>query len=169
MDCGVPLVVMAIPAADTSLATSAIPVIRRVNDAFSPTFIVVPVGCTVHVVNDDDICHSFFSSSGKNAFELGLQKPGESSSMRFEAPGPVQVYCKLHAGKQATLLVAPTAHFGVVNSTGQFEIDNFDPGDYVLETWTEGRALQRVEVTVPPRRTKFVEIPVDERQLRAPE
>lgn len=169
MDCVAPLVVMAIPAAAASQTPAVLPVIRRVDDAFSPSFVVVPAGRSVHIVNDDDICHSFFSSSEHNAFELGIQRPGESNTIRFESPGPVQVYCKLHTGKQATILVAPTTHFAVVSSSGQFEIDNFEPGTYVLETWNEVRALQQLEVVVPARRTKFVEIAVDELQLQEPE
>ena len=73
---------------------------------------------------------------------------------------------KTNACKQATILVAPTTHFALVDPTGQFEIDYFEPGTYVLEAWCEDRALQRLEVTVPPRRTKFVEIPVDDLQLQ---
>jgi plastocyanin len=157
---------MAIPAAEAPQVTSVVPVVRRVGDVFEPPFVVVSVGRSVRIVNEDEICHSFFSSSPNNAFDLELLKPGEAGTVRFEHPGPVQVYCSLHSGKQATILVAPTAYFAVVDHGGEFAIDNTEPGHYVLEAWNEHRSLHRLEVNVPPRRTKFVEIPVDELQLQ---
>ena len=162
VECADPFAVLAIPTSGTSSPSSTSAVVRRVDVAFSPSFLVVPVGQSVRFVNDDNIYHSFFSSSEHNAFDLGLLDPGTSNEFRFERPGPVHVYCSLHTGEQVTILVAPTPHFAVVGPTGEFEIENLAPGLYVLETWSEGLPPHRSEVTVSPRGTMFVEVPVDE-------
>ena len=135
--------------------------VHRLDDSFLPSFLVVPVGRSVCFVNEDAICHGFFSSSIDNTFDLGLLQPNDTRTVRFEHPGLVHVYCSLHSKKQSTILVAPTPHFALVGPTGEFEVENLWPGRYVLETWSEGRPSQRVEVTVSPGGAKLIQIPID--------
>ena len=166
VECTDPIVVLAIPVSDTPSPGSTTAVVRRADAALSPSFLVVPVGQSVRFVNEDDIYHSFFSSSEHNAFDLGLLDPGKSNKFRFKRPGPVQVYCSLHTGEQVTILVAPTPHFAVVGPTGKFAIGNLAPGLYILETWSEAFPPQREEVTVSPSGTKFVEVLVGELEMQ---
>lgn len=77
------------------------PVAKRSTEASAPTFVVTSPGLGVRFENTDDICHSFFSSSGPNAFDLGVLNPGQSKQVSFAHEGFVQVYCTLHAGKHA--------------------------------------------------------------------
>ena len=112
-------------------------------------------------VNDDKICHRFFSSSKSNAFDLGLLKPKASRVQRFERPGLIHIYCSLHSRKQASILITTTPHFAVANEAGDFEIKGLAPGRYQLEVWSNERPLQRLEVTAHASKTPFVEIPTD--------
>ncbi len=132
---------------------------RRVDGAFSPTVLVVCVGQSVHIVNEEEVCHGFFSSSAPNAFDLGLVKPGASSTLCLTQPGTVHVYCSLHAGRQATILVVPSPYFGVVDPAGEFEIKELPPDEYVLETAGEDLGAQPQHVRVRGGGAELVEIP----------
>jgi len=120
----------------------------------------------VRFVNEDRICHRFFASSKHNEFDLGLLQPGTSNEWQFQHPGVVHVYCSLHVGKQATILIVPTPYFAVVRPTGEFAIENLAPGTYDLETWSEGVPRQRIRVDVRPWDTEIVRILVEERHVR---
>ena len=117
-------------------------------------------------MNDDDIYHSFFSSSEHNAFDLGLLDPGKSNDLQFERAGPVHVYCSLHTGEEVTILVADTPHFAIVDPSGAFTIRNLPPGLYILETWSEDLPPQRTEVNVSSGGADLVELPVGELELQ---
>ncbi len=166
MECSDPFVVLAIPAFATLSPRSTTAIVRLVDAALSPSFLVVPVGQSVHFLNDDEIYHSFFSSSEHNAFDLGLLDPGKSNTMRFERPGPVHVYCSLHTGEEVTILVAETPHYAIVDPSGAFTIRNLPPGLYILETWSEDLPPQRTEVNVSSGGADLVELPVGELELQ---
>lgn len=119
---------------------------RRVAEGFHPGFLVVTAGREVRFENEDSICHSFFSSSEPNSFELGIQNPGEAIDMDLQEPGLVQVYCSLHAGKQLSLLVVVADRHAVVDADGGFVVEDLPSGEYLLEAWSKGRSLQRMRV-----------------------
>ena len=166
LECTDPLVVLAIPVSGTLTPRVKTAVIRPVDDVLKPSLLVLPVAQSVRFVNDDDIYHSFFSSSEHNAFDLGLLDPGKSNTMRFERTGPVHVYCSLHTGEEVTILVAETPHYAIVDRSGAFTIRNLPPGIYVLETWSEDLPPQRTEVDVSSGSAGLVELPVGEIELQ---
>jgi hypothetical protein len=107
------------------------------------------VGQEITLVNEDGLCHRFFSAQAPQPFDGGLLKPGGSSTLRFEVPGPVPVYCALHGGRQAMILVVPTRTFAVVGPTGEFVLPGLQPGRCVPEVWSEGAQGQPVDFMVP--------------------
>lgn len=111
--------------------------VKQSGATFSPAFQVVAVGQTVDMPNTDSIYHNVFSYSRPNAFDLGTYPAGESRSVRFDHPGIVRVYCSIHEGMNATIVVAPTRYFTVLRGAGAFEIDGVPPGRYRLRTWSE--------------------------------
>jgi hypothetical protein len=122
-------------------------VLWRRNGGFAPPFLVVAAGQEIEIRNEEPICHQFFSSSAPNSFELPLLQPGGSVVTRLHEPGFVHLYCKLHAGKQTTLLVSPSPHAAVVDEDGFFCVGDLRPGRYLLETWSEKLPRQRFEWT----------------------
>jgi hypothetical protein len=138
------------------------------DDGFAPPFLVACAAQEVWIVNDDRICHRFFASLPPNDFDLGMLRPGESRPLRFGAAGTVHVYCSLHGGRQATILVAPTPYYALASAAGEFAIQGLPPGRYELETWSEDRPPERLEVTVPESGTPFVEIVVAAPAARPP-
>lgn len=145
-----PLVLLAIPIGRASHHSKGTTVLSRGAEGFDPPFLVVPIGETVRFENDDEICHSFFSSSQNHEFELGLLDPLTSGTYRVEQPGTVQIYCSLHSGKQASVFAVPTPHFGVVAEDGTYDLGRLEAGAYRVMLWSDGKVLRRYEVEVVP-------------------
>ena len=135
--------------------------LQQVPQGLGPALMVVPVGQRVRLVNDDLICHRWFSSAEQHAFDTGMVAPGTDRMLRFEQPGAVHVYCALHEGRQATILVVPTPHYARVGRHGEFEIDGLLPGPHELETWAEGLQPHRLGVLVPDGGGTVIEFPID--------
>lgn len=153
-----PLVVLARPALGEDRSGSGTAVLRRTAEALSPALLIVAAGQHVSFRNEDEIYHSFFSSSGASAFPADPLAPGASRSIGFRHAGVVQVYCSLHSMEHATLLVVPATQYSVVAGDGTFAIAGLAAGDYALETWNQEGPLQRVDLTVPSARSEWVEI-----------
>ncbi len=145
-----PLVLLAIPIGRVTDHSKGTTVLSRGVNGFDPPFLVVPIGETVRFENEDEICHSFFSSSPNHEFELGLLDPDTSSSYRVEQPGSVQVYCTLHSGKQASVFAVPTPHFVVVAADGSYNLGRLEAGGYRVMLWSDGEVLRRHEIEVTP-------------------
>ncbi|HKA16011.1 MAG TPA: carboxypeptidase regulatory-like domain-containing protein [Myxococcota bacterium] len=118
----------------------------RQHDArFSPPFLVVAAGQSVEMANDDAIYHNVFSYSRPNDFDLGLYPAGESRTLVLKHPGVVKLYCSIHESMNATILVAPTRWFDVVDAKGGYVLPGVPPGRYRAVVWTERLpAVERV-------------------------
>jgi len=118
-------------------------------DGSEAGFAITSPGRPVTFVNRGEICHSYFSTSPSNEFDLGLLNPGEARTLVLQHPGSVQVYCSLHAGKQVSLVVAPTPHYAKVAEDGGFTLEGLAPGSYDLEVWGDDLRSRRVRAEVP--------------------
>jgi hypothetical protein len=122
--------------------------LRQRGAQFTPGFLAVAAGDSVAMPNDDDIFHNVFSFSSPNDFDLGLYPGGESREVRFEHPGVVKVYCSIHEAMSATLFVAPTRWFAVVDADGRYAIPGVPPARYRLRTWAEKLPESALDVEV---------------------
>ena len=85
---------------------------------FVPRVLPVIVGATVRFPNFDPILHNAFSTSQSNSFDVGLYGQGEESEpVRFVNPGLVRVYCNVHHGMVAHILVLRSQFEGGLTST----------------------------------------------------
>jgi plastocyanin len=110
----------------------------RQRDAhFSPSFLIVAAGQSVEMANDDAIYHNVFSYSHPNDFDLGLYPAGESRTLLLRHPGVVKLYCSIHESMNATILVAPTRWFDVVNAKGGYALTGIPAGRYRAVVWAE--------------------------------
>jgi plastocyanin len=116
---------------------------------FQPNFLVVTVGQTVQMSNDDTIYHNVFSYSPSNGFDLGLYPGGESRSITFEHPGVVRTYCSIHENMKGTIFVAPTPFFSRLERDGSFRIAGVPAGRWRLQTWAEKLPSWDREIVVP--------------------
>jgi plastocyanin len=104
---------------------------------FTPHVLVVPVGATVDFPNFDPIFHNAFSNYDGQLFDVGLYPPGTSRSVRFNRPGIVRVFCNIHASMSAVIAVLATPYFDSSQKTGNFEIRDVPPGEYILKVFHE--------------------------------
>ncbi len=133
--------------------------IKQKDKQFSPRVAVVLRGTSVVFPNLDPVYHNVFSTSGRNSFDLGAYRAGETPrSVVLNTPGVVEVYCNIHSRMSASILVAPSPMYAKVNPDGSFRIDNVPVGARKLVAWSPGMkpAQERIEVTPSGAQATFV-------------
>ena len=137
-----------------------VPAVHQRDARFAPSFIVIAVGTTVRMPNDDAIFHNVFSYSRPNDFDLGLYPAGESRSVTFVHAGVVRTYCSIHESMNGTIYVAPSPWFAIAGPGGAFEIRGVPPGRYKLRTWCEKLPPTEREIAVGPGEALAVDVPL---------
>lgn len=85
------------------LAASTVEV-GQANKTFDKTTVSIAAGDTVSFVNNDTIAHNVMAQ-GADAFNLGVMKPGEKKSRKFDKAGTHEVKCALHPRMKMTVEV----------------------------------------------------------------
>ena len=134
-----PRLIVAIPMRGQAKAPSRPQELQLRHGKLEPELLAVARGQELRIFNSDSLCHSFFSSSTGNAFKTPILQPSESAKLRLETPGLVQIYCSLHEGRQARVIVLPSPYFQNVDGQGHFLLRELPPGDYRLAAWTGER------------------------------
>ncbi len=141
--------------------------IRQHNKRFTPEVSAVVVGTTIAFPNDDRIFHNVFSMSRAMKFDLGLYKSGTSKSVVATREGIVDIYCNIHPGMVAKVLVLPNAYFAITDKEGSFAIDGLPPGTYSLVAWQAGGEPYRGQVTINASGTTHLDIEMKVGRRRA--
>jgi plastocyanin len=121
---------------DTARAAAPRPMLQH-NETFAPHTLAVLRGSTVPFVNDDPFFHNVFSLSRARTFDLGRYPKGSSKNVTFDKAGVVQVFCHIHAGMSAAVLVLDNPFFTAPDGAGHFEIGNLPPGTHRIVAWHE--------------------------------
>lgn len=116
--------------------------------AFRPREVIVRAGGSVAFENGDDLFHQPFSCSRGNRFDLGRYRKGEAPVVEFREPGLARVYCEVHSGMRAFVLVARNPYCARVAPDGTFRIAGVPPGRHVVAIAYEGDVLERRPVEV---------------------
>ncbi len=113
---------------------------------FSPPLLIISVGQTVEFLNDEEgsIEHNVFSNAATKLFDLGMYPPGQSRSVTFDKPGPVQLYCSIHRYMHGAIFVSPTPYTSRVDEQGNFRIDGVPAGTWEIKTWQLRRRFKEV-------------------------
>jgi plastocyanin len=123
--------------------------IITVGKNFVPRTLGVPTGSTVRFPNQDTILHNVFSVSGRNRFDLGLYRRGQSKENLFNHPGTVRVFCNVHHSMVAHLVVVDTIHIGYADTDGRFRLTDLPVGSGTLTAWYERSDPMSREVRLP--------------------
>jgi len=119
------------------------------NETFVPHVLAISVGTRVDFPNSDRIYHNVFSLSKTKRFDLGRYAAGRSSSVVFDRPGVVRVFCDIHSHMNAFILVFSHPFFAVTDAEGRYHIDNVPPGTYNVIAWNEGVSSEPKPIVVP--------------------
>lgn len=133
--------------------------IKQKDKQFSPRVAVVLRGTNVLFPNMDPVYHNVFSTSGRNSFDLGAYRAGETPrSATLTTPGVVEVFCNIHSRMSASVLVVPSPLYAKVAADGTFRIDNVPVGARKLVAWSPGMkpAQQKIEVSAGGGQASFV-------------
>jgi plastocyanin len=108
---------------------------------FTPHVLPIRVGSSVDFPNFDPIFHNAFSNYNGKLFDVGLYPPGTSRRERFTRPGIVRVFCNIHAGMSAVIVVLDTPYFETTQKDGSYQLRDVPAGEYSLRFFHE-RATQ---------------------------
>lgn len=124
--------------------------IKQEDKQFSPRLAVVQTGTQVVFPNLDTVFHNVFSTSPKNAFDLGSYRAGDKPrSVVMTSPGLVEVFCNVHQKMNVNIMVVPNNLYTKVRAGGSFRIENVPVGARKVVAWSPNTRLvtQKVEVT----------------------
>lgn len=79
-----------------SQALAADMTISQKGKQFDKTEITAKVGDRLLFQNDDTTAHNVHSATGGHRFDLGLQKPGDSTSITLDKSGTFEARCAIH-------------------------------------------------------------------------
>ncbi len=115
-------------------------VLDQRNLSFSPRVLVVQVGTTVELPNNDRVFHNVFSFRDGKRFDLGLYPVGTVRHVTFDHAGLSRIFCNIHPNMAAYVLAVDSPYFGVSDEHGQFTIAGVTPGAYTYHAWRAGEA-----------------------------
>jgi plastocyanin len=135
-----------VPAPEEPLPPAAM--MGQRDHCFIPHVLAVESGTTVQFENRDIVYHNVFSISPTHRFDTGRYAPGESKSITFDAPGPVQLFCEMDRTMCGYVFVTPNELFTRPDSSGRFSFAELPPGIYTLTAWhpTLGKTKRRVRL-----------------------
>ncbi len=110
--------------------------------SFQPHVLAVQVGTTVEFPNHDRVFHDVFSFHDGKQFDLGLYPVGTVRPVLFDQVGLSRIFCNIHPGMSAYVMVVNTPYFAVSDSHGHFAIPGVAPGSYPYHAWRAGEAKE---------------------------
>ena len=110
--------------------------VDQVDKTFVPDFCPIVVGTAVRFPNHDQIHHHVYSFSPAKTFELPLYKGEGADPVVFDKVGAVRIGCNIHDWMSGIILVLPSPHFAVTDSSGHFILEGLAAGTYTLAAGT---------------------------------
>jgi len=123
--------------------------IKQKDKQFAPQAAVVQKGTNVIFPNMDTVFHNVFSTSGRNSFDLGSYRSGDTPrSVVLTTPGVVEVFCNIHSKMNANILVVPGSLYTKVAADGTYRIENVPVGARRVVAWSPSAkpVQQKIEV-----------------------
>jgi plastocyanin len=113
-------------------------VLDQRNLAFAPRLLVVPVGTTVEMPNNDRVFHNVFSFHNGKRFDLGLYPTGTRRLVTFDRPGVSRVFCNIHPTMAAYVVAVASTRYAVTGADGRFVIADVDGERHTYSVWRAG-------------------------------
>ena len=103
--------------------------------SLGPAVSVAKVGTWLEIWNSDQVFHQPFSRSPSAPFEGRSVRPNAGTAVPLRSKGLVQIFCQLHAGESAELLVLESGAWTRPDTTGAFLLPPLPRGRYVIHAW----------------------------------
>ena len=115
---------------------------------FMPETVLARTGQPVHFRSSEDVLHNVrVIRSDKTPIFNVATPPFGSYTHVFDEPGFYNVTCDIHTTMRATVHVAATPYVGTSDERGHFTFDNVVPGPYTVESFADGKPIEKtVEV-----------------------
>lgn len=141
------------------LSRSPPAVLDQRNLTFEPRVLAVRIGTTVEFPNNDRVFHNVFSFHNAKRFDLGMYPVGTSKRVTFDREGLSRVFCNIHPGMAAYVMVVDSPYFAVSDRQGGFSIPSVPSGDYTYHAWRAGADIITGSATVDAEGTLDVRWP----------
>ena len=118
---------------------------------FKPHVLIVPVGSTLDILNQDPLTHNIHTFPKENT-PLNKAQPKtlpKIVSPKFEIPETIKVQCDIHRGlMSAWFIVTDHPYMALSDAGGKFKITGLPEGEYEVEIWHEmlGKQTQKVAI-----------------------
>ncbi len=123
--------------------------IQQKDKQFLPRSIAVQRGTKLTFANYDAIFHNVFSLAPSNKFDLGAYQAGEAPrSVVLTQPGVVDVFCNMHSGMSASVLVVPNSHFAKVKPDGSYQLSGVPVGQHRVVAWMPNSEAQSQDIQI---------------------
>jgi plastocyanin len=113
-------------------------VLDQRNLTFTPRILIVQVGATVELPNNDRVFHNVFSFRDGKRFDLGLYPVGAVRRVTFDRPGVSRIFCNIHPNMAAYVVAVDTPYHAVADEEGRFSIPSVIRGTYTYHAWRPG-------------------------------
>jgi plastocyanin len=136
--------------------------IKQKDKQFSPGTLVVPIGTRLVFPNLDTVFHNVFSPTPGGAFDAGSIKGGTASQpVSLSKAGHMEIFCNIHRGMRADVLVVPNGYFAKVDRDGEFQLAGVPVGSRKLILWGPQikPASQRIDLTARGTTVRFTAEP----------
>lgn len=131
--------------------------INQLGCRFIPHLSVMVNGGEVEVINSDQILHNIhtYEMAGRSnfsTFSVSQPQRGDIVTKKIELKRSVsmRVMCDAHDFMRGYIFVARNPYYAVVDSDGEFFIDNVPPGTYTIKTWHGTLGEKEASVSIQP-------------------
>jgi len=127
---------------------------------YEPHILLVPENAALQMKSSDATLHTVHMD-GAASYNLPFPFPNQIISRDLHTPGLVNLRCNGgHTWMNAEMFVAPHPYYTVTDESGEFQLTDVPPGEYVIEAWHEGWKVLRREAAYDVLTERRVERPV---------
>ena len=127
----------------------------------TPSTIVVPIGSTLRIRNDDDFAHELYVP-GLKGFDAVETSPGATRTIQMEQTGTFALRDKLAPYVRGNMhVIAKLTQVANPSSSGDFSFKEIPPGNYTLKVFRADKEVSSEELEVTSRELVLDAVSVD--------
>lgn len=139
--------------------------INQLGCRFIPHLSVITNGGEVEVINSDTILHNIHTyemigSTNFSSFSVSQPQRGDIVTKKVELKRSVgmRMMCDAHDFMRGFIFVARNPYYAIVDSDGEFFIEDVPPGTYKIKAWHGTLGEKEASVSIQPNGVVGVEI-----------